>query len=470
MSDSSDPRIAWLSFGGAMVFAAAAILLRLGAVSLGTWIFLSVSVLLWSPWTFTDEPVIGVGWAAVLGAVALAVHVREPASRAAGEDERRWDLPPIAVGAVSTVLALWIAVLVDQIAITWTLAGVLVLATAFVVRSRWVAGLGAALVVVGAIDAGHGWGALALAGGAAGLAVIALREPERSTRAGLQVGSAALAAGSLIETVLYAGWSAQVACGVALLLAAASAVAAMTSAARHANSPWIAQLGWFSLAAQLLGTGAAVASLPERGPMVAALLTAAALAAAVGIVQRRLEALAASPVFATGAWLVGIGALIHQDPMWWAVPVGLAALSIAEIGRWWDRHREALGEAKSALLTLEYAGVAAALATPLVEIVTVASSRAIAAVLIGLVVAGWGMVTKVRRRLFIGAGGVVVAIVLVFGGQVAKLVPRITGAGMWVTLAVIGIVLVLIATSLERGRARIAAAIKRLDEIFADWE
>ena len=262
----------------------------------------------------------------------------------------------------------------------------------------------------------------------------------------------------------------QVACGVALVLAAAGAVAALTVAARRADNPWVAQLGWFALGFQLVGTGAAFASLPGRGPMVAALLTAAALSAAAGIVQRRLEALSASPVFAGAAWLVGIGALIHQDPMWWAVPVGLAALSIAEIGRWWDRHREALGEAKSALLTLEYAGVAAALATPLVEIVTVASSRAIAAVLIGLVVAGWGMVTKVRRRLFIGAGGVVVAIVLVFGGQVAKLVPRITGAGMWVTLAVIGIVLVLIATSLERGRARIAAAIKRLDEIFADWE
>jgi len=259
-------------------------------------------------------------------------------------------------------------------------------------------------------------------------------------------------------------------CGVALVLAAGGATAALTLATRRSESAWVAQLEWFSLAFQLVGTGAAVQSLPERGPMVAALLTAGALSAAGGIAHRSLEALAASPVFGCAAWLVGIGALIHEDAMWWAVPVGLAAISIAEIGRWWDRHRDPLGEGKAALVPLEYAGMAAVLAVPLVEIVTVSSSRAIPAVLIGLLLAGWGIMTKVRRRLFVGAGGVVVAIVLVFGGQIAKLVPKITGAGMWIALVAIGIVLILIATSLERGRARIAAAVKRIDELFSDWE
>ncbi len=279
-----------------------------------------------------------------------------------------------------------------------------------------------------------------------------------------------LAAGSLVEIVLYAGWTEQVTCGVALVLAAAGATATFALATRSAESAWVSQLEWFALGFQFVGTGAAVEALPERGPLVAALLTAGALSAAAGIVLRRLEALAASPVFAGAAWLVGIGALIREDAMWWAVPVGLAAVSIAEIGRWWDRHREPLEDRKRALVGLEYAGMAALVAAPLDEIVTVSSSRAIPAVLIGLLLAGWGLLTKVRRRLFVGAGGIVLAIVLVFGGQIAKLVPKVTGAAMWVVLVAIGIVLILIATSLERGRARIAAAIKRIDELFADWE
>ncbi len=182
MVDSSDPRIAWLALAGAVAFAAAALLLRLGAMTVGTWILLSVSALLWSPWAFADEPVIGVGWAAALGAVALALHLWEPTSKTDGQAAHRWDIPPMAVGTATTVVALGIAAQIEEIAITWTFAGALALATAFVLRSRLAAGIGAVLVVIGAIDAGHGWAALALGGAAAGLALIAVHEFERPGR------------------------------------------------------------------------------------------------------------------------------------------------------------------------------------------------------------------------------------------------------------------------------------------------
>jgi hypothetical protein len=39
-----------------------------------------------------------------------------------------------------------------------------------------------------------------------------------------------------------------------------------------------------------------------------------------------------------------------------------------------------------------------------------------------------------------------------------------------VLLAVVGVALIVVATSLERGRARLSTALKRLDEMLEGWE
>jgi len=41
---------------------------------------------------------------------------------------------------------------------------------------------------------------------------------------------------------------------------------------------------------------------------------------------------------------------------------------------------------------------------------------------------------------------------------------------VWVLLAAAGVVLIVVATSLQRGRARLAVALKRLDELLEGWE
>jgi hypothetical protein len=56
------------------------------------------------------------------------------------------------------------------------------------------------------------------------------------------------------------------------------------------------------------------------------------------------------------------------------------------------------------------------------------------------------------------------------GGPLARLVPEVTGPALWVVLAVAGVALIAIATGLERGRERVAAAMRRLDTLTEGWE
>ena len=114
--------------------------------------------------------------------------------------------------------------------------------------------------------------------------------------------------------------------------------------------------------------------------------------------------------------------------------------------------------------------MAAVVAPSLVETITVSPVEGLVALAFGVGLAAWGVVTKVRRRLFVGAAAAIGAIVLMLVGPIARLVPRVKGPGLWILLVVVGLALIVIATSLERGRTKISAALKRLDELLSGWE
>jgi hypothetical protein len=72
--------------------------------------------------------------------------------------------------------------------------------------------------------------------------------------------------------------------------------------------------------------------------------------------------------------------------------------------------------------------------------------------------------------LWFGAATVVVAAILMLAGPIAKLVPEVGGPALWGLLAAAGLVLIVAATMLERGRERLTVFVRRLDDLMEGWE
>jgi hypothetical protein len=463
----SDARVAAVATGGALVIAAVAIQLFIGALSAGTYVLLTLAVAVLSPYSAFDRPESVLPWAAALLLVALATR----SISVELEPVRRWDLPPFVVAHTVVLFGLAQSAQLDELAVTWIGAGALALAVALVLRApAW--GSGAALLVtVGAIDAGPGWGALALAGCAGGVALVAATLPAEATSArnGLQAVAGLAAGGALVELGRFLDWSMTELATAGLLVAALATIAGLVVWATRPHLPWAAQAGAFALAFNILAAGAATTVWPDRAPLVGVLLLLAAQTAGAGIVLHRGSLLMSVPPLVCAAWLVGAGDVLQGSIQWSSVPIGIAALSVVAIGRW-DRRRRGERVLDQRLVVLEYAGMAAVVAPSLVETVTVSPVEGLIALAFGVVLATWGVVTKVRRRLLVGAAAAVGAIALMLVGPIARLVPRVKGPGLWILLVVVGLALIIIATSLERGRTKISAALKRMDELLSGWE
>jgi len=462
----SDIRVATVACSAAAAIAAVALLLRLGSVTVVGYGFLTVAALALTPRDPQQEPWILVVWAAALMVVAAALR---PASRALPV-EARWDLPAAVVAAGAVCAALAQAPLVDAIAVTYLAAGALILATGLGLRSVVGIGIGAALMIVGAIDAGPAWGALALGLAAAGIAVAAVTlRLDPMPRLAAQASAAALFAGAVYQAgeAVEATWSelAVASMAGAVILTVAFALWWL----RRPGDAVAQQLGLLGLGAEGVALFAAWQLLPDREPMAAVALVAAIQAAAAGTALRQTRIAMASPPLACAAWLLVAADTLAGSVMWWAAPIGLAALAVVAIARA-DRHRRNLPVVAGELVALEYAGMAAILVPPLVETVTISPVRGLIGIGFGLLIAGWGLVSRVRRRLFVGIGGVVGIVLVMILGQVAELIPRIEGPMLWAVIVGVGILLIVIATGIERGRAKAAEAIAKLDELLRGWE
>ena len=235
------------------------------------------------------------------------------------------------------------------------------------------------------------------------------------------------------------------------------------------SSPWVRPLALLGGAGSVITIAVAASAAPRKDLLEAALLVAGIQTAAAGIGLRRPEPLYLSPLLFCGAWLLFASEALRGEIQWFTVPAGLALLSVVGIARV-ARRREGDRVMPEALLALEYFGMAFVVGDGLVESVAVSPARGLFALAFGVGLAAWGALSKVRRRALLGAGAAVLAVVLMVIGPIARLVPRLTGPALWVALAIVGIVFIVVATGLERGREKVSTAIRRLDALMEGWE
>jgi hypothetical protein len=148
--------------------------------------------------------------------------------------------------------------------------------------------------------------------------------------------------------------------------------------------------------------------------------------------------------------------------------MGLALLVTVGVLRAIRRSRGGDPSAVEVML-LELVGMGALVAAPLAETVGGRLWFSLVTTAIGAVLMLWGASTRVEWRAGAGALIVLVANVVLIGVPLASNVAW-RGLTLWITLTVIGTVVIMVATYLERSRDRLHEALQHLDEMTADWE
>lgn len=217
------------------------------------------------------------------------------------------------------------------------------------------------------------------------------------------------------------------------------------------------------------GTSSGAWHLARPALLAVVLAVAAVQSGAYGVALRALGLRLAAPVLAWLAWFVLAVDALGGVVFWHTVPVGLAMIAVVEVWRS-DRRRRGRPAIEPGVAALDLAGIAFLVGASFVSAFTAAVWHALVAAGIGVLVFCWAAVTRVRRRLVAGAGivlaGLVVAVVL----PLAALVPAWGGAALWVAVAVVGLLVVLAATFLERGRAAVQGGRARFRAATAGWE
>jgi hypothetical protein len=367
---------------------------------------------------------------------------------------------------------------------TALVAGGQLLAAGLAVRLRalasdWIAPAGMlALVGVGVVEqaalpgallAGDPAARLALAAAFAMAAVAIGISAAPSGLARLRETSGVLLAVALGEALAAAEASARLAVAVLVVAGVGSMVAALALWRTGTWRAWAPAIGVFSAIASVASPFVALVALPEGSPLVAALLACGVEAAAAGVVLRRAELLVLSPPLLSGAWIAFALEAFAGDPQWFTVPIGLAALAVVEVLRW-DLRRRGKPVRSAEIVALEIAGVAFLIGASPIRVIQGSSWAGAVGATLGVLVAGWGALTRVRRRLWLGLAAAVGSLLLMVIVPLAQEPPEVAGATLWVLLAAVGIAVVVIATALERGRARIGAALHHLGALMDDWE
>ncbi|HEY8719180.1 hypothetical protein, partial [Pengzhenrongella sp.] len=253
--------------------------------------------------------------------------------------------------------------------------------------------------------------------------------------------------------------------GMCALLAGAS----LAGARRAPRSPWIrpgAELGALA-AAVAIGTG--LDSMANGMLLFPGTAAAAVWLAATGVAYRQVWMQLLSPVAACLSWMVFVANAVDGGPEWYTIAIGLALLVIVSL---WRRDQRAVGgdQASSRIVALEVVGVAFLVGASFVEALTVSITHALGATALGVGVAGWGALTRVRRRVVLGALVVLSAMVVLVVVPLVALLPAWSGAGLWLLVAAVGLVAVLAATLLEKGRAAVRSTRHRLRDVTDGWE
>jgi hypothetical protein len=213
----------------------------------------------------------------------------------------------------------------------------------------------------------------------------------------------------------------------------------------------------------------ALLQLPDAALLVWCLAAAAVQAAAIGVVFRVLVVQCMSPLFACGAWLIYASALLNGNPQWSTVLIGLALLVV--VGLWrHDRVVHGGDVAAPEIVGLEFVGIGFLVGSSFAQAVTENVAYALLALTCGLIIAEWGMSSMVRRRLISGVVIVLASLIVLVGVPLVHLLPGWGSAGLWVLVLGLGLVIVVVATTLEKSRAALHKDLIRFEKATSDWE
>jgi hypothetical protein len=276
-----------------------------------------------------------------------------------------------------------------------------------------------------------------------------------------------LAAGAELSYLLHADSAQQLSA-----LAVATVVCALALAGPWARDAWTAWRGpvlALGVATSALALLVGLTTLPDSTLLAPALLVAAVMSAAIALELRSLVAQVCTPVLVCTAWIVYAARALDGNPQWYAVPVGLTMLVVVGLLR--HRLRTAGHDpAPLEVVLLELTGIGALVGTSFVQAFTVALAYAALAAVLGLLVAGWGVLTKVRRRVTAGIVIAFAALLVLVGVPLAQLLPAWSGVTLWVTIALVGLLAIVGATLLEKGRAVLRAGLDSFAAVTQGWE
>ena len=281
-----------------------------------------------------------------------------------------------------------------------------------------------------------------------------------------------VAAGSAAAAWLPAAWAVEPSEWVATAVGTCAALGALVSVlALHGmrpKDPWVAPGSMYAVTTQALAALAALATLPDNTLMVVVLLAVSGELIALGVIHARPELFVVAPAVACGAWVLGARDTLAGQPNWFTIPIGFTLLVMVGLVRWIRRGRGAAVTGFD-VIALEFVGMSVMVAPPIAEVLAGSLWNALVAVVIGIALANWGALTRVRRRAAFGAVTVVLATVLVIGVPLSEAVTW-RGPALWMALSLLGIAAIIVASTLERGRDAVRQASRRLDEMTAGWE
>lgn len=309
---------------------------------------------------------------------------------------------------------------------------------------------------------------LAAAAAGVGLASRPLRVPAlRLVAVGLGLAAAAI----LADVRAVAEGTRVAAQMTSTVLATVAALAVWRRATiRGEGGAWAPPLAVLATVLALAGLAGA-AALPSALPLVSALLVLAVQTAGAGLALRRVEPLLVTPVAVAAACLVALDGTGGAGVLGVSLPVGAALLAESELASWARRARPggSMTFPVGAVDALEWAGLAVLTLPPLAQVVAGDLEAALVGVAVGAVLVLAGAVTRVRRRAAAGVVGGLGAVALAVLVPLLRLLPEVRGVWLWAALALLGGVLLVGATMLERGRSWASRALAQLAERTRDW-
>jgi hypothetical protein len=254
---------------------------------------------------------------------------------------------------------------------------------------------------------------------------------------------------------------------VATGLAASASV--LTPWLRRRAAVWMRPALIVSAAATGVALGTATAALPDRYLLIPAFVLAGVLAAALAAGFQRPVLAAITPIPLCAAWLTYASEALTGQPQWLTVPLGLAVLAVAVLLR---SARRAGNRPVAApdVVALEITGMGLIVGASLVQSITRSPLYALIGVGLGVAIAAWGALTRVRRRLFGGVIAVVASLLLLIVVPLVPVVSHWGGVLVWLVLAGAGLVAIVAAALLDTTRSAIRREMTRLTELTRDWE